>query len=682
MASANIVMPTPNSPEQAVRPSSNPWVGASRLPIVPPPLDASKNTREIIRLFQCQICSRILKKAVTLPCGNSLCSQCIPEPGPRTDITYPPTRSHLEGFQCPFENCNNQHTVEDYAMNVVIQKIMEKVKKVMKSHGKGPETCPPLYAHVLDLIMGAPPRGRTIYRGKLFGTYELVRKEGLLYDSKVAYSDVGDIHHGQESRIVDASLLELEGLFYGSKVAYSEEDGWETRITDAALLERLKEATRPDMDCSICYGVFLDPVTTRCGHTFCRMCFHQIFVESFCCPFSRKPIALSSGVSPREDHADAFLTAWIGAFCHDDILAKMELVDQEPPDEDLYVPLFVDTILLPPMIDLYRIKEARYARMIRWVIQNRNQNCTPKFGMVLPNLGHDKHDYPFYQYGVLLQILLRREISNVEWIIEVQAVSRFRVLAHSVRDNYYIAKIEIIGDVSMPREEALELMDMAATRSAVSLDPVEAPLQDPPQYAPHDLLDQGSNIGGGEDINGDTIVTDAPLIEDLGVVPSIEDLSPYVHDLDIIVSDAPSIEDLSDDPPFEVLSPYVHNLDALTTQELLDYGRRYAESVMAQLSVEHCDWLLLLYGDCPRDAALFSWWFASVAPTSEGMKYFMLLCTSARTRLKICVFWIFDLMQKARYVSYPRSIERRRKLLKNQANVAYYRFVEGKCIMS
>lgn len=41
------------------------------------------------------------------------------------------------------------------------------------------------------------------------------------------------------------------------------------------------------MDCSICSRLLYEPVTTPCGHTFCRSCFARSMDHSSRCPLCR-----------------------------------------------------------------------------------------------------------------------------------------------------------------------------------------------------------------------------------------------------------------------------------------------------------------------------------------------------------------------------------------------------------
>ena len=42
-----------------------------------------------------------------------------------------------------------------------------------------------------------------------------------------------------------------------------------------------------DTDCSLCMKLLYEPVTTPCGHTFCRACFARSMDHSSRCPMCR-----------------------------------------------------------------------------------------------------------------------------------------------------------------------------------------------------------------------------------------------------------------------------------------------------------------------------------------------------------------------------------------------------------
>ena len=84
------------------------------------------------------------------------------------------------------------------------------------------------------------------------------------------------------------------------------------------------------------------------------------------------------------------------------------------------------------------------------------------------------------------------------------------------------------------------------------------------------------------------------------------------------------------------------DIDAMSTQSLM----QFASSFVARMRVQSVPWLtermLTIYGECPDDAAIFPWWFASMLPVKDLGKYRLLGTSSVRERLKICCSWIIE----------------------------------------
>ena len=45
-----------------------------------------------------------------------------------------------------------------------------------------------------------------------------------------------------------------------------------------------------DLECSLCYRLFHQPVTTPCGHTFCRQCLDRCMDHHTSCPMCKSSL--------------------------------------------------------------------------------------------------------------------------------------------------------------------------------------------------------------------------------------------------------------------------------------------------------------------------------------------------------------------------------------------------------
>lgn len=205
-------------------------------------LSAITDARQIIRLIQCQICSGILRNPTTLPCGYSLCKACLPDTRPRANISWPATASRLQGFTCPFLDCGKEHAVADCALDVTLNKVVDAVNTAVATNKSAADLSEySTYITVLDQWGAA-------------GLSSLEQKD---YESRVL----------KGGRIVAThTLVDLGKLEYSSEVSYlpvgADED--EINKLDTQVLLEIKESVKAEVDCQVCFALFLDPLTTTC----------------------------------------------------------------------------------------------------------------------------------------------------------------------------------------------------------------------------------------------------------------------------------------------------------------------------------------------------------------------------------------------------------------------------------
>ncbi|KAH8909951.1 hypothetical protein BR93DRAFT_935639 [Coniochaeta sp. PMI_546] len=121
------------------------------------------------------------------------------------------------------------------------------------------------------------------------------------------------------------------------------------------------------------------------------------------------------------------------------------------------MPLFICTLAFPSMPTFLHIFEPRYRLMIRRALEGNRT-----FGMVL-------YDHPgFVEFGTVLRIVNVEFFDDGRSLLETIGVSRFRVLRHTSVDGYTVAKVEIINDISIAEEEALEAAEIQGALSTVS----------------------------------------------------------------------------------------------------------------------------------------------------------------------------------------------------------------------
>lgn len=395
-----------------------------------PGLNAHSDARAIVRLVQCPQCSLPLRTPMTLPCGNSLCRKCLPALHRREHITYPMTSNRQEGFTCPFHDCGRDHSMGDCSLDVTLSKVVERIEIEIAHYRPFTSETPLLLderIHWRNIVDSSAekdaPRSRILNGGRLVATYTMAEIGELRYDSEVSYlSPTGDSY----------------------------------QHLDFAMLDHLKEATRSELDCQVCYTLLLDPLTTPCGHTFCRKCVARVLDHSDLCPICRRTLPMPPGL--KDVASNKCLTKLLMGLCPDLVAAKEDAEAQEEAivSGERNVPLFVCTLAFPSMPTFLHVFEPRYRLMIRRAIDSGDR----KFGMMMYNrraeVQGELGSTQFMRYGTLLHILSMELMPDGRSLIETVGVSRFRVQNYGMFDGYIVGNIERIDDVSLAEEEQYE----------------------------------------------------------------------------------------------------------------------------------------------------------------------------------------------------------------------------------
>lgn len=495
----------------------------------PSSLGAHADARALVRLIQCTQCSRPFRMPVTLPCGNSLCRECLPAMYEREHISYPDIPGRRQAFQCPFENCEEEHPASDCNVDVTLTKVMDSIAEVVAKYSS---------------VMSGEP---TVME-------EVVRwDEGV---SLMASAEKPTVHEIPGGRLVATYMLAAQGkLGYHVDLDYqglpgSSESG---HAQDINVLSQLLESTHREVDCQVCYNLMLDPVTTYCGHTLCRKCLARVLDHTHHCPVCRRGLAIPPSLQSQSSNRT--LVNLLSGLCPDAVAARAEAValEERGGEGDLDVPLFVCTIGFPNQPTFLRIFEPRYRLMIRRALEGNRE-----FGMLMYNRYLEPQGelgpVHFYHYGIMLRITHCQILADGTSLVESRGAYRFRVRAHGVLDGYAVGNVERLDDVPLAEEERIE-------------------------------------------------------VEETSLPPAAED-------------------------------DVTGEINRMSTRALLSLGQEF----IARMQGRSANWLqqrvLDVHGQPPDDAALFSYWFASVLPISDEEKYKLMGTTTVRERLKITASWI------------------------------------------
>ncbi|XP_070960095.1 LON peptidase N-terminal domain and RING finger protein 1-like isoform X2 [Oncorhynchus clarkii lewisi] len=189
--------------------------------------------------------------------------------------------------------------------------------------------------------------------------------------------------------------------------------------------ESLSVLTVSDFECPLCIRLFYEPVTTPCGHTFCRTCLERSLDHNLRCPLCKQPL---QELDERKQ-------------VHETEMAELSNLTKD-------IPIFVCTVAYPGVPCPLHIFEPRYRLMMRRCMETG----TRKFGMC-----SYEHGKGFADYGCMLEIHSLEVLPDGRSYVDCVGGSRFRVLKRGQRDGYHTADIEYMEDHKAEGSE-LELL--------------------------------------------------------------------------------------------------------------------------------------------------------------------------------------------------------------------------------
>ncbi|KAL4944628.1 hypothetical protein BDV06DRAFT_82295 [Aspergillus oleicola] len=390
----------------------------------------------IVRLIQCSRCSLPLRTPLRLPCGDTLCRPCLPTVRERKGVSYPADEGRKQGFTCQwdFGGCAADHCLGDCAADVTLTRLVE------------------VFVEVLSGLDGTSPcaGNRLLWNGSVSSETELNAQS----------AEIGpDLLSGVYALVKGGRLCyNASGIRYEPSVHAGGDEY-------ARTMDRLQAAVRSELDCQVCYSLIIEPLTTPCGHTFCRGCVAMALAHSNLCPVCRRKLNMSSSVL--SERINRKLSDLIETILPDEVATRQaDLSSDIDVGREETMPLAVVSLAFPTMPIGLHIFEPRYRLMIQRVMGNRSR----KFGMVMPNrLGRRQPGLgraPFMQYGTILAINRHELLPDGRSLLIATGTSRFKVNSWELVDGYHLGKIQRVEDVSISEEEAQESRETAAVVSS------------------------------------------------------------------------------------------------------------------------------------------------------------------------------------------------------------------------
>ena len=376
----------------------------------------------LVPLVSCGLCGSVLEDPVTLQCGNTLCRTCLPG-------------------SVEIGNCE---TMADGAGSAIPPR----------------STCPYFWTRgSSNLSVHADSSSSSTSTTEKWVPPTMRERFECPFQSCQRKQHSRDV----SSNYIIQKLLDILPSSHSPPV-YSEKPVPPPEIDVNELRARIQS----ELDCQICYLLLHDPITTPCGHTFCRTCLLRTsdHIPHPVCPTCRSPVLLPTPQNtPTNILLDTLIRTVFAAAAAE--RAASETSERHSSSSGIDTPVFVCTLALPSVTCFLHIFEPRYRLMLR-----RCMAGDRRFGMVLPRSrvgggGRYTHEISsmryiqplsegelptgsratFMQYGTMLEIKELQMLHDGRSLVETIGRERFQIQDWSVRDGYIVAKTIPLPDL-------------------------------------------------------------------------------------------------------------------------------------------------------------------------------------------------------------------------------------------
>lgn len=345
-----------------------------------------------------------------------------------------------------------------------------------------------------------------------------------------------------------------------------------------------------ELECQVCVTLLLDPLTTPCGHTFCKKCLFHSLDHSTRCPLCRSDLP----------GFEFFVTAPINQTISSLILdtfpalhAERKQNDDDDKDNALDTPIFVCMVSFPHMPTNLHIYEPRYRLMMR-----RAMDTNKRFGMVLPSRANGG----FSQYGTMLEIRNMTMFDDGRSVVETVGLYRFKVLESGLLDGYTVARIERIEDIDDDQEAELERAALARS-GAMS------------RSASKQSGSGGQQTPRPSGLTGQS----GPTTVSMPSQPS-QSAPPMSASSSTASTQSGRPAQMSGPSPFDPNADAPSDAPEVSTEELVAKCREFVEA----LRTGSTPWLLQRLNSSlppmPDDPRKFTWWMAMLMPIDDHEK--------------------------------------------------------------
>ncbi|XP_059640835.1 uncharacterized protein LOC132282992 [Cornus florida] len=204
-----------------------------------------------------------------------------------------------------------------------------------------------------------------------------------------------------------------------------------------------------DFDCTLCLKLLYEPITTPCGHSFCRSCLFQSMDRGNRCPLCRTVLF----ISPRTCAVSVTLNNIIQKIFPEEYAERKSEHDSSMNFGVDWMPLFVMDVVLPCQKLQLNIFEPRYRLMVRRIMEGNR-----RMGMVII----DSTTGSIADFACEVEITECEPLPDGRFFLEVEGRRRFHILRTRDQDGYRVAEVEWLHDIYPPEgtTERADLQEM------------------------------------------------------------------------------------------------------------------------------------------------------------------------------------------------------------------------------
>lgn len=286
----------------------------------------------------------------------------------------------------------------------------------------------------------------TTLKNAEFNDYSLEKEKDRRYSNGDKEKDKNDLH--LKEFVKRSSLHDMVNNFFEEIEIFTEEEFVKEKIDPACLDKR-------DFECALCIRILWEPVSTPCGHTFCRICLNRCFDHQTNCPLCKA--SLTSFLAERVQNTTVFLEKAIQTLFPNDYAERKAIYEEEMEelsnagkDAEHVIPLFVCTIAYPTVPCPLHVFEPRYRLMIRQCMESGSR----QFGMCA------YVDNDIAEFGTMLEIRDVQYFPDGRSVVDTVGSKRFRILTKGERDGYSTGSVEFLKDEPLHADVVQDVIEM------------------------------------------------------------------------------------------------------------------------------------------------------------------------------------------------------------------------------